>query len=114
MEISRQLLNPYLSRLRSEFEALDRELSLRGDAVEILPLADLTQSKIHQIEHLSASINEGEAFGAPEKNEEFQDLFRRLKLDLRCAQRKWLRVLSNESRIRKMREKKNHAATLAA
>jgi hypothetical protein len=114
MKISNQLINPYLEKLRSEFEELDKELSLRGGAEEVVPLATMTQTKINQINELSHSVNNGTLSEKAEDVEQFQDNFRRLKLDLRFARRRWLRLLSNEARDRKARGKRTYAATFAA
>jgi hypothetical protein len=114
MNISHQLLSPYLGKLRLEFEQLGRELDLRGEAPEVLPLKDLTRKKINQIEDLSASIAAGTINHRGDQAGLWQLHFRKLKLDLRFVRRKWLRVLSNEARSRKLRERKEDAATFAA
>ncbi len=114
MNISHQLLNPYLGKLRLEFEQLGREFDLRGEAPEVLPLKDLAQMKINQIEDLSASIAAGTINLRGDQTSLWQLHFRKLKLDLRFVRRKWLRVLSNEARSRKLRERREDAATFAA
>ena len=112
MEISRTLLTPYFERLRNEFEDLDHALQLRV-SVEVSELRLLVQQKIQEVDGFLTLLNKAEGI---EKTAlpNFQKGFRRLKLELRFAARKWRRFLSNETRIRKTQEKRFHASSFAA
>ncbi len=113
MEISKKLLLPYFEKLKNEFDALSREISLRGEAVEILPLSVMTSRKLNQIDSLVSDL-EGQEESSLEGPAGYYDSFRQLKFDLRVARRKWMLILSNEARIQKMKERKNHVTTCAA
>ena len=109
MKIKRQILQPYLARLRGDFETLGRELFARAEDERVAPLAELTREKIRQIENLTSPETEC----SEGLNDPFES-FKKLKLDLRTTRRKWLRVLSNEARFRKMRSRRDHVTTFAA
>jgi hypothetical protein len=109
MKIKRQILQPYLTRLRGDFETLGRELYARAEDERVAPLAELTREKIREIENLTLP---GSGY-AEDVNDPFES-FKKLKVDLRTAKRKWLRVLSNEARCRKLRNRRDHVTTFAA
>ena len=104
MEVTRSLLNPYLGRLRNEYEKLEQELRLHSSE-EAAEFRSLIQPKLASLQTL---LN-GEVLQIQP-----QATFRRLKLELRFAKRKWQRFLCNEARVRRIEEKRNHVSPFAA
>ena len=100
MEISRMLLKPSIERLEEEFRELHRELNHSDLSSEALQLKNMIQRKIRQLEMLRVAVSYMNT--APDSEpQNFQASFRRLKLELRFARRKWKRLCSNEVRFQK-------------
>ena len=115
MEISQMLLMPSIERLSEEFHELDREL-VNEESEAVLQLKGIIQRKLRQLQMLKVAVSYLDN-AADNNNIVPSDLhasFRRLKLELRFARRKWKRLLSNEIRFQKSQEKRVHVSTFAA
>ena len=114
MEISDQLLKPFIEKIGSEWQELYREVSgnISDEAVALRPSIE---QRIRQLEKFRVSALYYEEDGAGLK--EFPNLreaLRFLKLDLRTTRRKWRRHLVSKIRTQKRQERANHGASLTA
>lgn len=114
MEISAQLLKPFIEKMESEWQDLYSEIS-GHPSEEAVAMCPSIQQRIRQLEkfRISAMYYEKDGTGF----EEFPNLreaLRFLKLDLRSSRRKWRRHLVSKVRTQKRQERANHAASLIA
>ena len=114
MEISRMLLKPFLERLEIEYRSLDLELGLHPATPEIVQLKVILHKKFRQLEMLNVSVSYMDDMPGALDPQDLQASLKRLKLELRFARRKYKRLISNESRFRKIQEKRTHVSTVAA
>ena len=114
MEISNQLLRPFVEKIETEWQDLYREIS-GNESDEAVALRPSIEQRIRQLEKFRISALYYEQDGAALK--EFPNLreaLRFLKLDLRTTRRKWRRHLVSKIRTQKRQERANHGASLAA
>ena len=107
MTISNALLIPGLSKLKEDFASLEQILQ-NESSDNALALKESIESELDALDQLNISLLEGK------QRTEFFESYRDLKLKLRFAQRKWRRMISNESRNRKMQEKERGSNVAAA
>lgn len=113
MKISGDLLKLKLAKMENEFLRL---INLLGnpdseETEDLKSYIDKHLVQIHRVKTLLASLENNSA--APLAYELFEDL-RKLKLRSHFAVRRWKLILSNEARNRKIRERMNHVASVAA
>lgn len=114
MEITDQLVRPFIDKLEVDWKNLYREIS-EHDGGETGEMKSAVEQRMRQLEKFRVSAQ------YYEKNEtglkEFPNLreaLRFLKLDLRTARRKWRRHLVSKIRTQKRQERANHGASFAA
>ena len=113
MKISTLLLRPYLIDLQRQLQDVQQKIEGRP-AEEASALHSLVYRKIKELDGLNASLASLDSRGETRVPSNVYDSFRKSKLDLRFLRRKWLRLISNEARNRKIREKRSHVSTFAA
>ncbi len=114
MEISGQLVRPFIDKMESEWQELYREIS-GHKSDEAVALRPSIEQRIRQLERFKVSALYSERDEAALK--EFPNLreaLRFLKLDLRTTRRKWRRHLVSKVRTQKRQERANHGASIAA
>ena len=114
MEISAQLLRPFIEKMENEWRDLYAEISghVSEEAVAMCPSI---QQRMRQLEkfRMSAMYFEQDGTGSDEFPN-LREALRFLKLDLRTSRRKWRRHLVSKIRTQKRQEKANYAASLIA
>ena len=114
MEISDQLIRPFINKMESEWQDLYREISdHRSD--EASALRPSIEQRMRQLEKFRISILYSEQDVAGLK--EFPNLreaLRFLKLDLRTTRRRWRRYLVSKVRTQKRQERAGYGASFAA
>ncbi len=113
MEISNQLLKPFIEKIESEWKDLYDEVSLNSSD-EALQMKPVISQKIRQLERLrlAAFYQEQDVI----RFQEFPTLreaLRHLKLDLRSARRKWHCYLVSKIRTQKRQERAHDVASNA-
>jgi hypothetical protein len=114
MEISGQLVRPFIDKMESEWQELYREIS-GHESDEAVALKPSIEQRIRQLERFKVSALYSERDETALK--EFPNLreaLRFLKLDLRTTRRKWRRHLVSKVRTQKRQERANHGASIAA
>ncbi|OGX11349.1 MAG: hypothetical protein A2351_03355 [Omnitrophica bacterium RIFOXYB12_FULL_50_7] len=114
MEISNQLLRPFIDKMETEWRDLYREVSDHGSD-EASALRPSIEQRMRQLERFRISALYSEQDGAGLK--EFPNLreaLRFLKLDLRTTRRKWRRHLVSKIRTQKRQERANHGVSFVA
>ncbi len=114
MEISSQLMRPFIDKMETEWQDLYREISDHGSD-EASALKPSIEQRMRQIEKFRVSMLYSEQDETGLK--EFPDLreaLRFLKLDLRTTRRKWRRHLVSKIRTQKRQERAKHGASFAA
>ncbi len=112
MEISGQLLKPFINKMEAEWQEFYREISV-NESDEAIELKPSVEQRMRQLERfrISALYYEQDTAGL----KEFPDLreaLRFLKLDLRTTRRKWRRHLVSKIRTQKRQERASHEASL--
>lgn len=114
MEISGQLLRPFIDKMETEWQDLYREVSgHKSDEAGVLRPS--IEQRMRQLEKFRISAQYYEEDGARLK--EFPNLreaLRFLKLDLRTTRRKWRRHLVSKIRTQKRQERASYGASLTA
>lgn len=114
MEISNQLIKPFIDKIGTGWQDLYHEVSSHAGE-EASTLKPTIEQRIRQLEKFRISALYSEQDEANVK--EFPNLreaLRFLKLDLRTTRRKWRRHLVSKIRTQKRQERANHEASLAA
>ena len=114
MEISSQLLRPFIEKMETEWQDLFHEIS-GNKSDEAVALKPSIEQRMRQLEKFRVSALYYDQDGAGLK--EFPNLreaLRFLKLDLRTTRRKWRRHLVSKIRTQKRQERANHGASLSA
>ena len=96
MEIAHSLLSPNILKLQNEFNRLENELSSEGSE-EALELKNRIESEMREFESLKQTLASSSGEKVPTG---LYVSLRKIKLNLRFAQRTRLRLLSNGSRKR--------------
>ena len=113
MKIQYQLLQPHVDYLKNEFEDLRRKIGFESSD-EITELLNYINPRISQLQMLSEAMSSKDDQAEGLASSGVAMAYRKLKLELRFARRRWLRILSTESRIRKIQEKRPNVSTFAA
>jgi hypothetical protein len=114
MQISNQLIRPFIDKIETEWQDLYREVSNHpGD--EAGELRPSIEQRMRQLERfrVSALYSEQDVAGLKEFPN-LREALRFLKLDLRTTRRKWRRHLVSKVRTQKRQERANHEASLTA
>ena len=114
MEISNQLLRPFIEKIETEWRDLYREIS-GNESNEAATLRPSIEQRMRQLEKFRVSALYYDQDGAGLK--EFPNLreaLRFIKLDLRTTRRKWRRHLVSKVRTQKRQERASHGASLTA
>jgi hypothetical protein len=114
MEISNQLMRPFIDRIETQWRDLYREISDHASE-EANVLKPSIEQRMRQIERfrVSAFYFEKDDTGLKEFPN-LREALRFLKLDLRTARRKWRRYLVSKVRTQKRQERAEHGASFAA
>ena len=113
MEINRILLQSNLDRMTKEFKDL-QSLAGRHATSDSLKLSALVDRRLSQLELTRELLAAAGIPGGAVEPADLQHAYRRLKLELRFARRRWNRILSNEARFRKIQARKIHVQSFAA
>ena len=114
MEISGQLMKPFIDKMETEWQDLYREIS-GHESEEASALKPSVEQRMRRLEKFRLSAVYSEQDEASLK--EFPNLreaLRFLKLDLRTMRRKWRRHLVSKIRTQKRQERANHGAAFVA
>lgn len=112
MEMTGQLIKPFIDKIEIEWQDFYREISSHAsdEASELKPSIE---QRMRQLERFRVSALYSEQDETSLK--EFPNLreaLRFLKLDLRTTRRKWRRHLVSKIRTQKRQERANHEASL--
>ena len=114
MEISGQLIRPFIDKMETEWQDLYREISghASNEASELKPSIEQRMRQLEKF-RVSALYSEQDEAGLKEFPN-LREALRFLKLDLRTTRRKWRRHLVSKIRTQKRQERANHGASLVA
>lgn len=114
MEISAQLIRPYIEKMETEWRDLYREISDHPshEAGELRPSIEQRMRQLERF-RVSSLYTEKDETGLKEFPN-LREALRFLKLDLRTTRRKWHRHLVSKIRTQKRRERSNYEASLDA
>lgn len=114
MQISDQLLKPFIEKMENEWQDFHREISSHH-CEEAGALKPSIEQRMRQLERfrVSALYSEHDASGLKEFPN-LREALRFLKLDLRITRRKWRRHLVSKIRTQKRQERANHGASFTA
>ena len=114
MEISGQLIKPFIDKMEIEWQDFYREISGHGSD-EANQLKPSVEQRMRQLEkfRVSALYTENDDSGLKEFPN-LREALRFLKLDLRTTRRKWRRHLVSKVRTQKRQERANHGPSLVA
>lgn len=114
MEISGQLLKPFIEKMENEWDVLYREVCGYQEA-DVGAMRSMIEQRMRQLEKFRMSAvyfdQDREAI------REFPDLreaLRLLKLDLRATRRMWRRQLVTKIRTQQRKERLSHETTFVA
>lgn len=114
MEISNQLLKPFIEKMENEWAYLYREVcGYSGEEAAVTKLA--IEQRIRQLEKFRTSamyFDQDDAGFRAFPN--LRDALRLLKLDLRTTRRKWHRHLVSKVRTQKRQERIHYETPLTA
>ncbi|MFA5159512.1 MAG: hypothetical protein WC484_03290 [Candidatus Omnitrophota bacterium] len=114
MEISNQLVRPFIDKIGTEWQDLYREIS-DHESDEARALRSSIEQRIRQLEKFRVSIRYSEQNNMGLK--EFPNLreaLRLLKFDLRTTRRKWHRYLISKICTQKRQEQTNHGVSFVS
>lgn len=114
MEISGQLMRPFIDKIEIEWRDFYREIS-EHVSEEATVLKPSIEQRMRQLERfrVSALYFERDDTGLKEFPN-LREALRFLKLDLRTTRRKWRRYLVSKIRTQKRQERTEHGASFAA
>ncbi len=114
MEISGQLLRPFIDKMEAEWQDLYKEVSVHpsDEAGELRPSIEQRMRQLEKF-RLSAVYSEQDD-SAFKEFPNLREALRFLKLDLRTTRRKWRRHLVSKIRTQKRQERANHGPSLIA
>ena len=114
MEISSQLIRPFIDKIETEWQDLYREISdhVSDEASALRPSIEQRMRQLEKF-RVSALYSEQDEAGLKEFPN-YREALRFLKLDLRTTRRKWRRHLVSKIRTQKRQERANHGASLVA
>jgi len=116
MQISQMLLNPDLQRLKVEFERLGAELDEREKEEQLKSIQGVKQKNLARIDKLHSSLNDARERGdlVHIASANTYSTYRKIKRDLRFAQRRLKRMVSQNGKQLKPGEQAHDVATFAA
>ncbi len=114
MEISSQLIRPFVEKMEIEWQDLYREISNHASD-EANALKPSIEQRMRQLEkfRVSALYSERDEAGLREFPN-LREALRFLKLDLRTTRRKWRRHLVSKIRTQKRQGRANYGASFVA
>ena len=114
MEISSQLIRPFIDKMETEWQSLYHEIS-NHESEEATALRPSIEQRMRQLEKFRVTVlyTEQDEVGLKEFPN-VREALRFLKLDLRTTRRKWRRHLVSKVRTQKRQERANHGASLIA
>lgn len=114
MEISGQLLKPFIDKIENEWQDFYREIS-KHESDEAVELRPSVEQRMRQLEkfRISALYYENDESGLKEFPN-LREALRFLKLDLRTTRRKWRRHLVSKIRTQKRQERASRGPSLTA
>lgn len=114
MEISSQLMRPFIDKIEIEWQDFYREISDHASK-EASVLKPSIEQRMRQLERfrVSALYFEKDDTGLKEFPN-LREALRFLKLDLRTTRRKWRRFLVSKIRTQKRQERAERGASFAA
>ena len=108
MEIITCLIEPSIQQLEHDLNSLAMEVGQhRHASPEISGLFQQIQDKKIEADRLLSELR-------TLTPSQLHENFRKLKLDSRFLRRSWLRILSNEERLKKMMARRSHVPLFAA
>lgn len=117
MQISGQLLKPFIDKIEVAWRELYREVS-GHPSDEATALRPAIEQRMRQLEKLrvSALYSEQDERGweGLDSPSNFREALRFLKLDLRTTRRKWRRHLVSKIRTQKRQERSGHGTSFTA
>lgn len=112
MEITNQLLRPYIEKMESEWQELYKEIS-GHQSEEALAIKPSVEQRMRQLEKFRVSARYYEQDGTAFRDfPNLREALRFLKLDLRTTRRKWRRHLVTKIRTQKRQERAAHATSV--
>lgn len=114
MEISSQILKPFIEKMETDWQQLYREVC-GNSSEEAYAMKPAIEQRMRQLEkfRVSAMYYDQEGNGLKEFPN-LREALRFLKLDLRATRRKWRRHLVSKIRIQKRQERANYGTFLTA
>mgnify|MGYP001770486302 CR=1 FL=1 len=114
MQISAQLIKPYIDKIETEWRDFYNEISINESdaAVELKPSVEQRMRQLEKF-RVSALYYEQDKSGLKEFPN-LREALRFLKLDLRTTRRKWRRHLVSKIRTQKRQERASYGASLIA
>ena len=113
MKISSLILKPNLCLIQNEFVSLKERLSFENSK-QVKLLRQSVEDQMNALETLLHSVNSLDHGFQGRVPANLFMAYKKAKLSLRIAKRTWSRLLSNESRIKKIQERRAHVTTIAA
>ncbi len=113
MKITSALLEPHLSEIESEFLRLMTYVSGQ-DCEESQDLKTYIENQLRQVHTTKTSLRSFSDHSGHGLSPQLFEDSKMMKLRLRFAERRWRLLLSNQARNRKMRERIDHVASVAA
>lgn len=111
MEISSQLLRPFIEKMENEWNQLYREVCGHASD-EAVAMRPTIEQRMRQLEKFRTSaIYCDKDQSSLKEFPNFREALRLLKLDLRSTRRRWRRHLVAKVRTQKRQERANHGAT---
>lgn len=113
MKVSSALLKPNIQFLQYEYQKLKQQTGF-GNSEEADKLRIFIDKQLKELETLLASVSALDQTAESRVPLHVYPHFKKAKHNLRASSRTWSRIVSNESRIRKMQERRPDVATVAA
>ncbi len=119
MKISCMLLKPDMKKLETELGRL-RDSLRDYTHEEVLEIRDFVRDQENQFSGLQQAFGSlegafhGTVSASESSSQSVSEQFREVKMNVRLARRRFKKFLSNQSRIRKMKERRAHVGTYAA
>ncbi len=112
MTISKLLLKPYIERLKSSFQTIEKGLDARSE--EQVNLGLRIRKHVSKLDELLLSVASSPSVQETVVPSNWFETCKKVKLELRFTQRKMKRFVSNEVRFQKSPKGLSHVSTFAA
>lgn len=114
MEITNQLLKPFIEKMENEWQHLYHEIC-GHESEEAHAMKPSIELRMRQLEKFRTSaMYFDHDVGGGKEFPNLREALRFLKLDLRTTRRKWRRHLVSKVRTQKRQERANYEASLVA